>query len=152
MIDHSAILYRYDKKYRFVLTSEVVFYLGPEFPVVEKRQDFCDAAGRQWLRMEGRCLWISPQYAWNGCSPRPLGRWGIWWLGTPDCSATIQASLPHDVLYQFLDDPGFPFTRSQCDLVFLRVMQSKRFPLALAYWAAVRTCGGIDRALTKGSA
>lgn len=150
MISTSPILYEFSRKYRFVLTTEVAFYLGHDFPATDRRLTFCDAAGREWLRIDGRCMWIARGYAWNGCSPRPLGKFGIWWLGTPDFRQTIRASLPHDALYQFLDAPDFPFSRSECDRVFLQMMAG--FPLATVYWSAVRVFGGLDRALTKGAA
>ena len=151
MISHTPIDYVFTRKWRFTLQETVRFFLDHETPATNKTLGFADRAGNQWLTITGRVVEIAGGYSWNGCSPRPLGKWGIWWLGTPDVPATIKASLPHDVLYQMMDQPGFPYTRGDIDRIFLRVMQLHGWPLARAYWAAVRTCGGIQHALTKKS-
>lgn len=148
MITHNTIKYKFDRKYRFVLEQDAIFYLDVDFPSVDTKLHFTDVAGNTWLEIEGRVYRVKAGYAWNGCSPRPLGP-KAWWLGTPDCGATIKASLAHDAGYQFLDCGEFPFTRAEVDKIFLKVMQANRFPLARVYWAAVRTFGGIDRLITR---
>ncbi len=151
MIKHSTIKYSFSRKYRFILDKQVGFFLGRDFPSTIQEFSFSGEDKQVWLRINGRCLTIPEGYAWNGSSPRPLGKWGIWWLGTPDCQATIRASLLHDALYQFLDHPDFPYSREQCDMAFLQMMELGKFPLAKIYWSAVRTFGGLDRLITKGA-
>lgn len=147
MITHSYVRWNYDSKYRFVLAEDAVFYLDERFPEVPEKRVFADSQ-RVWLEIEGRTYRVKSGYAWNGCSPRPLGP-RAWWLGTPDFPATIRASLAHDAGYQFLDAAGFLYSRADVDCIFLGVMQAGRFPLARIYWAAVRVCGGIHRRITK---
>lgn len=149
MIAHTPIHYVFSRKWRFTLQEDVRFTLDGSFPLVFSPLTFSDKEGHEWCRIEGRILEVANGYSWNGCSPRPLGKWGIWWLGTPDVPATIQASLPHDVCYQMMDQKGFPYSRSQIDKIFLQVMQLHRWPLARVYWAAVRACGGIQHKLTS---
>lgn len=149
MISHGPINYEFTRKYRFTLKEDVTFVLDEQFPYVKGELSFSDAAGHVWLTITGYEYRVSAGYSWNGCSPRPLGKFGIWWLGTPDVPATIRASLAHDAGYQMLDAPGFPYSRAQVDNLFLRIMQLNRWPLARVYWAAVRTFGGLDRAITS---
>ncbi len=149
MITHSPIKYRYSQKYRFTLVEDVFFYLDQDFPAVDRHLEFVDAKGNCWLQLEGRLYVVKAGYSWNGCSPRPLGKYGIWWLGTPDVQATIRASLAHDAGYQMMDCEDFPYTRAQIDRLFLKIMQAGGWPLARVYWAAVRVCGGIQHNLTK---
>jgi hypothetical protein len=149
MISHNEILKRFSRKYRFTLMAPATFYLSSDFPDLPEKWESPGADGKVWLTLEGRVARIPLGYSWNGCSPRPLGKYGIWWLGTPDFPSTINASLLHDALYQHLDAPGFPLTRRQCDEAFLQVMQWHRFPLARIYAGAVMLCGGVHRKLTK---
>jgi hypothetical protein len=149
MITHSAIRYDFERKYRFKLRETAVFYLDERFKPVPNRMIFSDSQGNEWLDIEGRTYRVKAGYAWNGCSPRPLGKYGCWWLGTPDFPASIMASLAHDAGYQFLDDAGFPYSRGDIDRLFLGVMQAGGFPLARVYWGAVRVFGGIDRMITR---
>lgn len=149
MISHTTVEYEYSRKWRFTLTKGVHLYLDNSFPATDEYLTFRDQTGTPRLEVQGRDYFIAKGYSWNGCSPRPLGSFGIWWLGTPDFSSTITASLFHDAGYQFLDAPNFPYTREQIDLMFLRVMQKHGFPLARVYYAAVRTFGGLDRKLTS---
>lgn len=149
MISHTPVLYAYSPKWRFTLVESVHLYLDSDFPSLPTTKTFRDETGTPRLEITGRDYFIPKGYSWNGCSPRPLGKFGIWWIGTPDFKATIIASLFHDAGYQFLDEPEFPYVRADIDKIFLRVMQCHSFPLSSVYWAAVRTFGGLDRILTK---
>ena len=122
MISHTPIRYVYTKKWRFTLLETVRFYLDQSFPAVDTTLVFSDKAGNEWCKIQGRVLEIAKGYSWNGCSPRPLGKYGIWWLGAPDVPATIKASLPHDVCYQMMDQEGFLYSRSDIDRIFLRTI------------------------------
>ena len=92
-------------------------------------------------------------YAWNGCSPK-FNVLDIT-VGTPDGvpmetgapPKTYSASLFHDALYQFLDDPRMPLSRKQADDVFLELLTRDGFALRHVYYTAVRLFGGIARHL-----
>lgn len=102
---------------------------------------FCDASGKAWMRFDPFGIWISPGYAWNGCTPK---RW-VWpfgWVGTPDWPSTILASLVHDALYQFHATADFHLTRRQVDGLFRHIIEASGAPgIACTYWSAVRACG-----------
>jgi hypothetical protein len=93
--------------------------------------------GKELARIEGGWLIIHPAYAWNGCSPK----WKVLWFvfGNPDPEATRLASLVHDLFYQFLLCPGFPFTRKDCDSAFFDLLD--KWWLRGAYHGAVSKMG-----------
>src|SRR5450759_2555174 len=62
----------------------------------------------------------------------------------PEDLAFEDASLVHDVLYQFLDD-GLPLTRGQVDRFFLALLGYTDFTWRHIYFAAVRAFGGLFR-------
>jgi hypothetical protein len=94
--------------------------------------------GKELARIQDGWLIIRAGYAWNGCSPK----WKLLWFvcGTPDPECTRLASLVHDLLYQFLLCPGFPFTRQECDYVFWDLMGD--WWLRGTYHHAVNKLGG----------
>ena len=147
MITHTKIQRKFSRRYRFTLAAPVMFSFDSSWPSLASWES--GGGVKSWLTLSGREAYIPEGYSWNGCSPRPLGRWGVWWLGTPDFTATINASLLHDALYQHLDMPGFPMDRGQCDRAFLEVMQGHRFPLARVYAGAVQIFGGLHRRITR---
>jgi hypothetical protein len=89
---------------------------------------------------EGR-LWWTPDYAWNGCSPKfylgfpPVGKW----VGTPDFEETLKPSLGHDILFQFgkLLDISF----EDANMQFYYWMQDEHFWFAEQYYDAVEMFG-----------
>ncbi|MEB4591397.1 hypothetical protein VSS37_10440 [Candidatus Thiothrix sp. Deng01] len=109
--------------------------------------------GKQtWLTIDADgAVTVSAGYAWDGCSPK-FKVFNVV-LGTPDGAPNPQtgrpytyfASLVHDALYQFMDAPGFPWTRAQIDAVFLQILRADGWCWAGLYYAAVRYAGGAYR-------
>ncbi len=115
------------------------------------------AAGEPWLHIEkDGTITVNRGYAWDGCSPK-FKILDLLLVGTPDGIVNLQtgrpktyyASLVHDALYQFLDDPHFPFSREQCDQVFLELLKEADFKLAFPYYWAVKYLGGAYRWVLK---
>lgn len=126
--------------YRFKTLRHVRFSIRG---LVEDRKTitFHDATGRQWLQIDQWGALISEDYAWNGCSPK---RWVplLGWVGTPDFSSTLAASLLHDAFYQFHATAHFPLHRSDCDALFRDLIIKAGDPdIARIYHAAVRRFG-----------
>ena len=106
---------------------------------------FTDDLGRLWLTIgiDGT-ISIEPEYTWDGCSPK--FKWGWLLFGTPDGAPdpvtgypyTYYASLIHDALLQWVDDPKMPYTREQIDVIFRERLREDRFPAAEMYYTAVR--------------
>jgi hypothetical protein len=110
---------------------------------------FRDKSGTLRLIVRGSGqIGIPASYAWDGCSPK-LCLFDIL-VGTPDgvvdsrtkLPKTYHASLVHDAMYQFLLD-GLPFSRSQVDGCFRRLMTETAFGPRWLYWAAVRLFGWL---------
>lgn len=98
-----------------------------------------------WLMINDRgLLVINKGYSWDGCSPKfsLLGKI----IGTPDgwphpvtgLPKTYTASLVHDVLCQFADDPKMPFSRDEIDELFYSILKRNRFKFATVYYYGVR--------------
>lgn len=124
-------------KWRYILTEDLRVRMPWRFP-----QDisFCDAAGREWMRIEGDIRTIRKGYAWDGCSPKrhlPI----LGWIGTPDPESTRLASCVHDAGYQFSGTRHFPLSRGMEDWLFLRILRAEKFPHAGTYYTAVRALG-----------
>lgn len=89
-------------------------------------------------------------YAWDGCSPK-FNILDLFLFGTPDGifnpiigkPKTYYASLIHDALYQFMDDPRMPVKRNQMDKFFLLIMKRDNFLLRHIYYIAVRGLGWL---------
>lgn len=141
--------------YKWVLPRDYSYHTGvvPDFGAAAIGSvSFADERGKYWLSIdvEGKVT-VYAGYAWDGCSPkfRVFG----WLLGTPDGDvnpntgypSSYHASLLHDVLYQFLDDPRMPYTREQADEVFHRALVAHGFSVPWLYWKAVRLFGGVFR-------
>lgn len=72
--------------WNYVLTKDVTINFGTKYKVdSEFKNEWC------WIRMQGYelVMTVFKDYAWDGCSV------------VPDLKGTLEASLPHDVLYQF---------------------------------------------------
>ncbi|MDX2195561.1 MAG: DUF1353 domain-containing protein [Cytophagales bacterium] len=86
-------------------------------------------------------------YAWDGCSPKFIVNDLI--IGTPDGrvdgntgkSITHDASLIHDVLYQYHKELDKIVKRSQADRIFLEILEKNNFKLAKPYYWAVSAFG-----------
>ena len=128
------------RKYRFVLTKRFHYMLRG---AIAKHPDvsFYDASGMRWAHIRSGTLYIEKGYAWNGCSPKyyigspPIGKW----IGTPDFDGSLEASLVHDVLFQFSAVAKYTF--EDCNKQFLLIMQNDNFSLADTYYAAVCKLG-----------
>lgn len=100
-----------------------------------------DKNGKVWARHDRFGLYVSPDYSWNGCSPK---RW-VWpfgWMGTPDFKCTHLASLIHDVQYQFARTEHFPLNRSDVDAMFYHaIAMHGEDEIAGIYHGAVRQFG-----------
>ncbi len=111
---------------------------------------FCDQQGTTWLTITvDGTIAIPKTYAWNGCSPNlVIWDWGVFGLpqGIKDKTTgkpkTYFASLVHDALYQFIDDPKMPYSRKEMDKLFLALMKTSDFSLATVYYRAVWLLGG----------
>lgn len=131
----------------FVLDEDLVW----QSPIKPRdAAEFIDELGQVWLRIDDEgAITISKGYAWNGCSPTiKLLDWG--YIGTPNGTLqsdtnqpkTYVASLVHDALYQFMDDPKMPYSRKQMDQMFLRLLKDTEFSLRYLYYGALRLLGG----------
>jgi len=128
-------------RYKYRLSKPLRIYLdGKNWPTLPAGKSCGDAEGRVWLRFGQQSFEISDGYASDGCSPkfRFLGRW---W-GTPDFEETLAASHAHDVLWQYMHLPGFPFDREQADWLFLKLMQHDMFQWSWIYYRTVAIVGG----------
>ena len=131
----------------------------------EVRQDidFWDA-GRVWARIttQGELV-VLAGYSWDGNSPK-INILDLFWLGTPDGIINIKtekpithhASLVHDVLGQFKNDPQMPsvFRSNPVDLwaspgklgrdtLYLKMLQKEGFALSWVYFLAVFLLGPL---------
>jgi hypothetical protein len=106
---------------------------------------FTDAHDRLWLTIGADgTISIEPEYTWDGCSPK--FKWGWLLFGTPDGAPnpvtgypyTYYASLIHDALLQWEDDPRMPYSRDQIDVIFREKLRADGFPAAQWYYHAVR--------------
>jgi len=125
------------KVYRFVAKR----IIATPLPFFHRNAVFCDGSGRIWATIEEGILYVSKDYAWNGCSPKRKVL-GIW-LGTPDHATNIHASLVHDVLFQFSATKHFKLSFEQVNSLFRSLMRKDRFPLSEMYYRAVM-CFGLD--------
>ena len=125
---------------------------------------------------DGRCPQVRAQitpggeliilagYSWDGNSPK-INILDLFWLGTPDGirdvktdkPMTYYASLVHDVLGQFKNDPKMPslfrsnpvdfwFAPGKLgrDILYLNMLQSKKFVLSWVYFLAVSLLGPLS--------
>ena len=116
---------------------------------------FGGAQSQAWwlmITMHGLIV-INKNYAWDGCSPKfeLLGHV----IGTPDggiksdtrLPVTYDASLVHDALCQFADDPKMPFSRAEIDALFYSILKRDGFQFAGLYYAGVRAFVNAKRLL-----
>jgi hypothetical protein len=127
------------RKYRFSTTEKVSFPLyghlatHPDCIFMER--------GVQWASIEEGTIHISAGYSWDGCTPKayvgvpPIGVW----VGTPDFEGTIDASLVHDVLFQFAKVGKYNFDSANYQFYVMMVKNS--FRLASVYYRAVTDFG-----------
>ena len=88
-------------------------------------------------------------YAWDGCSPKFKIK--DVYFGTPEgvlnqttgVSKTHDASLVHDVFYQFSRDVKGLVARKDVDQEFYKILQANQFRLAKLYYVAVRWFGWV---------
>jgi len=88
-------------------------------------------------------------YAWDGCSPK-IKLFDIY-LGTPEAvlnfttgvSKTHDASLVHDVFYQFSRKIKGFIKRKDVDQEFYKILTANHFRFAKVYYLAVRALGWI---------
>jgi hypothetical protein len=127
----------YGARWRWKLLTDVAVPLGMATPNLS----FCDAGGREWMRLERGWQVLRAGYACNGHSPKlyvPV----LGWVGTPDTERNLAAAFSRDGFCQFSGCEGFPLSRAEVDDLYLRIMQARRFCLARVYHAAVRDFGG----------
>jgi hypothetical protein len=127
------------RKYRFSTNKRVSFKLyghlaaHPDCIFMER--------GVEWATIEEGILHINRGYSWDGCTPKayvgipPLGVW----VGTPDFDETIDASLVHDVLFQFAKVGKYTF--ASANYQFYMMMVNNSFKLASVYYQAVTDFG-----------
>jgi hypothetical protein len=127
------------RKYRFATNTELEF---PLFGHLATHPDCVFSEnGKEWARITEGFLYIAPNYAWDGCTPKkyigipPLGAW----VGTPDFEETILPSLVHDVLFQFAKVGKYSF--DSANYQFYIMMVKKDFKLASVYYKAVNDFG-----------
>ena len=123
------------KGYKYVTLRELKFKL--RYHHADCR--FRDKDGNIWAWIKDGNLFISSGYAWNGCSPKVY--LANFLLGTPDFHETIEASLIHDVLFQFSSTKHFTHSFEKCNLEFVASMRSYDFVLASLYYHAVEALG-----------
>lgn len=109
------------------------------------------ADGTEALRVDEFGILLAEGFRWDGCTPKryiPV----LGWVGTPDFEpSTIFASALHDLLYQFHDAEGFPWTREECDAIFKAVIESYgEHDLARVYHFFVRGLGSWDSRKAEG--
>lgn len=119
--------YRFVTLQRLVLEVDIPAFYSGTIPMC-----LYDKSGKRWVILHQNKIIIEPNYAWNGCSPKKHTKF-FGWVGTPDFKETIIASLFHDALLQFLNVPYYPFTREDCDRVFVRILKVQEFKLTFAY-------------------
>jgi hypothetical protein len=127
------------RKYRFTTTKRMSFPLcghlatHPDCIFLER--------GFEWATIEDGMIHIAAGYSWDGCSPKayigipPIGMW----VGTPDFEGTIDASLVHDVLFQFAKVGKYNFVSANYQ--FYVMMLRNSFKLASLYYQAVNDFG-----------
>ncbi|MGD1937030.1 MAG: hypothetical protein ACFCA4_05685 [Cyanophyceae cyanobacterium] len=135
----------------------------------EVREDIDFIDGGPWPQVRAR---ITPQgeliilkgYSWDGNSPK-VNVLDLFWLGTPDGirnvktdkPVTYYASLVHDVLGQFKNDPKMPslFRSNPVDFwfapgklgrdtLYLKMLQADDFALSWIYFLAVSLLGPLS--------
>jgi hypothetical protein len=133
-------------KYRLAQPATYKARQPPDFSFSQYNAEFfADSAGRLWLSIDDKgTITIEGGYAWDGCSPK----WSVFGhiIGTPDGAPnpltgfprTYFASLVHDALCQFADDPAMPFTRAQIDRIFYDILLEDGWSAAWLYYAGVR--------------
>lgn len=107
----------------------------------ESKNGFLTIVGSRWT--------VNVGYTFNNCTGVPSGDVDL----SPDLpvkSLTSQpvydlwrASIWHDLSYENLDDPTFPFTRKEVDSYFVQNMQLLQYSHAKLYYYGVRYLGGI---------
>jgi len=131
-----------------------VFTLAEDFEWKSGRQvnedmAFFDKTGVRRMEIESDgTIRVIRGYSWDGCTPK-FCLFDIL-IGVPDGAVdtttkrpkAYYASLVHDALYQFLKD-GSPYSRSQADRFFLRLMGETGFAPRYVYFLAVRLFGGL---------
>lgn len=108
-----------------------------------------------WLMInDNGSLIVNKGYSWDGCSPKFKIMGKIY--GVPDGPLdkkgrpkTWRASLFHDVLCQYQDDPRMPFSREEIDDIFSALLTADEFEYQRLYYKAVRLLGGPYSKLRK---
>lgn len=132
-----------------------LFTLGYDYSywspyLLDKDYYFYDDKDRLWLVLGSDGLIIVKKgYSWNGCSPKIeiMGRI----FGTSDGpidpdsklpKQTYCASMVHDALSQFLNDPDMVLSKRRIDKIFYLILKRDGFKYASVYYYAVRVFGG----------
>ncbi len=137
--------------YKFRLDKRFVYDSGVK-PAYHADQCLSfSVAGDPWLYIDKNGqITINKGYCWDGCSPKHKF-FDLILFGTPDGiinvntgkPKTYYASMVHDALYQFMDSPGFPYSRLDADTIFYQLLCKADFKPALIYYYAVRAFGRI---------
>jgi hypothetical protein len=127
--------------YRFKTLRPIVYTFSGAVVPIPTRLSFRTGA-TEWMRMEPHRMTIAPGYAWNGNSVkrgyRLLGR--DIWLGTPDFTATLAASLAHDPLFQFSGLGELPFSLATANDFYGQICEQNHFLLTSIYCEALAEC------------
>lgn len=137
------------KTWKFRLPDDYYYYCC-KFPA-KKTVSFADDTGKVRLEiLHQGIIKVNAGYAWDGCSPKfKIG--DLMLLGTPDgvpdpatgLPKTYYASLVHDALYQFMDDPRMPYSRKEMDEIFHDILIDVGFSFSNLYYYGVRCFGGV---------
>lgn len=98
-----------------------------------------------WLKITwNEEIVVRKGYTWDGCTPKITKNIGVF-DGLIDKETNKKKayypSLIHDALYQYYGYHGI--SRKQIDLLFLRMLQKKKFAFSWLYYIAVRLFGGL---------
>lgn len=112
---------------------------------------------KTWLLiMRDGSIVVAQDYAWDGCSPKISISGHVFGVPEGKISSetgkpqTYYASLIHDALLQFSNDPRMPFSRSEIDEIFYEILKRDGFKAAPLYYFVVRKLGGFySRFFTK---
>lgn len=136
-------------RYIFKLTNDYQFKSHKVVKNLDENLYFYDRRKNPKLRLiiaENGTITVKKDYAWDGCSPK-ICVLDLFWLGTPDGvinenkPVTYYASLVHDALGQFSQRDNMPFNRQERDLIFLEMLEEKKFFFSWLYYIAVAIFG-----------
>lgn len=134
--------------WRFKTTKKVSFFMGASVgnPKIIYEM-YC--GDRKWATLHSGWVTIESDYYSDGCTPgkRILGCW----VGVPTFSYMLPAVMVHDVLTQFQDCAGVPWTDDQASEAFLYLMLNYKTPSfqAKSYYNVVRS--GVGKAFRSAS-